>query len=43
MDKIKRRIFHRQNKQRTLSLMSPTHVRQEIEIEKEREGEIEKI
>ena len=40
---------YRQNKQRTLSLMSPTHVRQEIEIEKdieidkEREGEIEKI
>ncbi|OFT39387.1 phage replisome organizer N-terminal domain-containing protein [Aerococcus sp. HMSC06H08] len=39
---------YRQNKQRTLSLMSPTHVRQEIEIEKdieidkEREGEIEK-
>ena len=37
---------YRQNKQRTLSLMSPTHVRQEIEIEKdigidkEREGEI---
>ncbi|MEJ8752485.1 hypothetical protein WKS98_07665 [Lagierella sp. ICN-221743] len=47
MDKIKRRIFHRQNKQRTLSLMSPTHVRQEIEIDieidREREGEIEKI
>ncbi|MDU5237237.1 MAG: hypothetical protein E6192_06800, partial [Finegoldia magna] len=51
LDKIKRRIFHRQNKQRTLSLMSPTHVRQEIEkdieidkeIDKEREGEIEKI
>ncbi|MBM7549844.1 MAG: hypothetical protein E6005_01540 [Peptostreptococcus sp.] len=49
MDKIKRGIFHRQNKQRTLSLISPTHVRQEIEIEKdieidkEREGEIEKI
>ncbi|OXZ37687.1 hypothetical protein B9N56_04805 [Finegoldia magna] len=49
LDKIKRRIFHRQNKQRTLSLMSPTHVRQEIEIEKdieidkERGGEIEKI
>ncbi|MGR5591130.1 hypothetical protein ACP5WT_08345 [Peptoniphilus grossensis] len=49
MDKIERRIFHRQNKQRTLSLMSPTHVRQEIEIEKdieidkEKEGEIEKI
>ena len=38
---------YRQNKQRTLSLMSPTHVRQEIEIDieldKEREGEIEKI
>ena len=40
---------YRQNKQRTLSLMSPTNVRQEIEIEKdididkEREGEIEKI
>ncbi|MGF7433069.1 phage replisome organizer N-terminal domain-containing protein [Pasteurella bettyae] len=45
---------YRQNKQRTLSLMSPTHVRQEIEIEieieiekdieidKEREGEIDK-
>ena len=39
---------YRQNKQRTLSLMSPTHVRQEIaiekdiEIDKEREGEIEK-
>ena len=43
---------YRQNKQRTLSLMSPTNVRQEIEIEKdieidkeidkEREGEIEK-
>ncbi|MDU1955170.1 MAG: hypothetical protein E6746_06385, partial [Peptoniphilus lacydonensis] len=53
LDKIKRGIFHRQNKQRTFSLMSPTHVRQEIEIEKdieidkeidkEREGEIEKI
>lgn len=37
---------YRQNKQRTLSLMSPTHVRQEIEkdieIDKEREGEIDK-
>lgn len=45
---------YRQNKQRTLSLMSPTHVRQEIEIEiekeiekdieidKDREGEIDK-
>ena len=45
---------YRQNKQRTLYLMSPTHVRQEIEIEiekeiekdieidKEREGEIDK-
>ena len=47
LDKIKKRIFYRQNKQRTLSLMSPTHVRQEIEkdieIDKEREGEIEKI
>ena len=47
LDKIKRRIFHRQNKQRTLFLMSPTHVRQEIEtdieIDKEIEGEIEKI
>lgn len=45
--KLKKRIFYRQNKQRTLSLMSPTHVRQEIEkdieIDKEREGEIEKI
>lgn len=30
---------YRQNKQRTLSLMSPTHVRQEID--KEREGDIE--
>ncbi|MHC5099459.1 hypothetical protein ACYSNN_06340 [Peptoniphilus genitalis] len=43
MDKIERRIFHRQNKQRTLSLMSPTHVRQEIEIDieidKERGGD----
>ena len=35
INKIKRRIFHRENKQRTLSLMSPTHVRQEIEIEKD--------
>ena len=47
LDKIKKRIYYRQNKQRTLSLMSPTHVRQEIEkdieIDKEREGEIEKI
>ncbi|WP_354369286.1 hypothetical protein [Peptoniphilus olsenii] len=41
MDKIKRRIFHRQNKQRTLSLMSPTHVRQEIEIEIEIDKDIE--
>ena len=43
MGREKRR--YRQNKQRTLSLMSPTHVRQEIEIEKdiEIEGEIEKI
>ncbi|MDK8282830.1 MAG: hypothetical protein QP766_08645 [Peptoniphilus lacrimalis] len=42
MDKIKRRIFHRQNKQRTLSLMSPTHVRQEIEIEIDKDIEIDK-
>ena len=42
----KKRIY-RQNKQRTLSLIILIHVRQEIEkdieIDREREGEIEKI